>query len=83
MKFIVIFVIALCVFTITAYPLDQVEEQDEHQVTHIRVRRVTCDLLSAEAKGVKVNHAACAAHCLLKRKRGGYCNKRRICVCRN
>lgn len=44
--------------------------------------RVTCDLLSSEAGGVKLNDAACAGHCLLKGKKGGHCNGG-ICQCRN
>nr|WAB21908.1 defensin [Sphaeridium marginatum] len=46
----------------------------------IRVKRVTCDLLSF--KGFKLNHSACAAHCLALGKRGGYCNNKKVCVCR-
>ena len=51
---------------------------------HLRERRATCDLLSFEVPLFKLNHAACAAHCLTKwRKgyRGGRCEKG-ICVCR-
>nr|C0HJX7.1 RecName: Full=Defensin [Calliphora vicina] len=39
----------------------------------------TCDLLS----GTGANHSACAAHCLLRGNRGGYCNGKAVCVCRN
>ncbi|XP_073845400.1 phormicin-like [Musca autumnalis] len=46
---------------------------------HIRYKRATCDLLS----GMGVQHSACAAHCLLRGNRGGYCNGRGVCVCRN
>ncbi|XP_053689959.1 defensin-A-like [Sabethes cyaneus] len=46
---------------------------------HYRAKRATCDLLS----GFGVADSACAAHCILRRNRGGYCNKRRVCVCRN
>lgn len=46
---------------------------------HARYRRATCDLLS----GFGVNHSACAAHCLLRGNRGGSCNGRGVCVCRN
>jgi len=50
----------------------------------LRERRVTCDLLSFEAKGVKFNDAPCAAHCLTKWRdgyRGGHCVNG-VCVCR-
>ncbi|XP_061400765.1 phormicin-like [Musca vetustissima] len=46
---------------------------------HNRYKRATCDLLS----GLGVNHSACAAHCLLRGNRGGYCNGKGVCVCRN
>ncbi|XP_061400737.1 phormicin-like [Musca vetustissima] len=45
---------------------------------HGRYKRATCDLLS----GTGVNHSACAAHCLLRGNRGGYCNGKGVCVCR-
>ncbi|XP_012162173.1 phormicin-like [Ceratitis capitata] len=43
-----------------------------------RQKRATCDLLS----GFGVNHSACALHCLLRGKRGGYCDGRGVCNCR-
>ncbi|XP_055630943.1 defensin-A-like [Toxorhynchites rutilus septentrionalis] len=46
---------------------------------HHRQRRATCDLLS----GFGVNDSACAAHCILRGNRGGYCNGKKVCVCRN
>nr|XP_973575.3 PREDICTED: tenecin-1 [Tribolium castaneum] len=78
MKLIIIALIALfCVFETTAFPADG---------EHVRVKRFTCDVLSAEGgfRGVsiKLNHAACAAHCLYLKKRGGYCNDKAVCVCR-
>ncbi|CAG9769367.1 unnamed protein product [Ceutorhynchus assimilis] len=60
-----------------------VEEFDEQiHEGHIRVRRATCDLLSFEIKGIKINDSACAAHCITRGKRGGYCNDYKVCVCR-
>lgn len=49
---------------------------------YTRVKRFTCDVLSVEARGVALNHSACAAHCLVRGKSGGYCNDKRVCVCR-
>ncbi|KAM7345430.1 phormicin-like [Cochliomyia hominivorax] len=49
------------------------------KVEHGRYKRATCDLLSAAG----VSHTACAAHCLLLGHRGGYCNGKAICVCRD
>ncbi|CAH1108339.1 unnamed protein product [Psylliodes chrysocephalus] len=53
-----------------------------NQIEHHRVKRLTCDILSVEGKGFKLNDAACAAGCLLKLKRGGWCDERRVCNCR-
>ncbi|XP_017464798.1 PREDICTED: phormicin-like [Rhagoletis zephyria] len=44
-----------------------------------RDKRATCDLLS----GFGLKHTACAGHCLVRGNRGGYCNGRGVCVCRN
>lgn len=46
---------------------------------HSRHKRATCDLLSFAG----VNDSACAAHCLLLGKRGGYCSSKAVCICRN
>lgn len=56
---------------------------DEHEVKHVdnrlvRVRRVTCDLLSA---GNWVQDTACAANCIRLGNRGGHCSKG-VCRCR-
>lgn len=45
---------------------------------HVRIRRVTCDVLSA---GGWFNDSACAANCIRLKKRGGHCNDG-VCVCR-
>ncbi|RZF35307.1 hypothetical protein LSTR_LSTR003747 [Laodelphax striatellus] len=50
--------------------------------TGLRTKRATCDLLSFNSKWVTPNHAGCAAHCLLRGKKGGSC-KNTICYCRN
>nr|2E3G_A Chain A, defensin, mutant DEF-DAA [Anopheles gambiae] len=39
----------------------------------------TCDLASKW----NWNHTLCAAHCIARRYRGGYCNSKAVCVCRN
>lgn len=49
----------------------------EHQ-PHRRQKRATCDLLSA----LNINHTACAAHCIARGYRGGYCNNEAVCNCR-
>lgn len=93
MKTIVLFagiIFAFCLFhAINAAPasadvgelengqLPDFEEQPLSEL--IRQKRATCDLLS----GFGIKHSACAAHCLLRGNRGGYCNGRGICECRN
>ncbi|XP_011182229.1 sapecin-like [Zeugodacus cucurbitae] len=93
MKTIVLFAGLLCAFflfqAINAAPagadVGELEEAElpgleEQQLSEsIRQKRATCDLLS----GFGVKHSACAAHCLLRGKRGGYCNGRGVCECRN
>ncbi|XP_018799477.1 PREDICTED: sapecin-like [Bactrocera latifrons] len=92
MKTIVLFAAFICVFClfqgIKAAPADAtaLETVDaelavlkaDPAVELSRQKRATCDLLS----GTGVNHSACAAHCLLRGNRGGYCNSRAVCVCR-
>lgn len=51
-------------------------------VDHVIIKRATCDLLSFEIAGVKVNDAACAAHCLALKKKGGHCTDNGVCYCR-
>ncbi|XP_017087911.2 defensin [Drosophila bipectinata] len=46
---------------------------------HSRQKRATCDLLSKW----NWNHTACAAHCLARKYKGGYCNDKAVCVCRH
>ncbi|XP_053963329.1 defensin Lucifensin-like [Anastrepha ludens] len=94
MKVIVFFAGLICAFCLfrgtQAAPADlAVFEPDQVQLVLLkedplveeltRPKRATCDLLS----GFGVKHGACAAHCLLRGNRGGYCNGRGVCVCRN
>ncbi|KAF2880831.1 hypothetical protein ILUMI_25345 [Ignelater luminosus] len=78
---IVIFalVASFCVFIASAIPV--VKEDEFSQEPGLRQKRVSCDLLSASVKGVKLNHSACAAHCLVQRYKGGYCQNG-VCHCR-
>ncbi|KAH8402151.1 hypothetical protein KR009_010160 [Drosophila setifemur] len=94
MKFIVFLALALAVFCVIQaqpvpeeplqeavedHPLEQPEISVQEVVEHSRQKRATCDLLSKW----NWNHTACAAHCLTKRFKGGYCNDKAVCVCRN
>ncbi|XP_036331262.1 sapecin-like [Rhagoletis pomonella] len=95
MKTIVLFAGLICAFCLfhatnaapaetTALELepefDQLAVLNEESVSELsRQKRATCDLLS----GTGANHSACAAHCILRGNRGGYCNGRAVCVCRN
>ncbi|XP_056641804.1 tenecin-1 isoform X1 [Diorhabda sublineata] len=90
-----IFLFTLIVCSICV-PIDSVDEPDvlpeeperenKHQVSvddsHLRVKRFTCDVLSFEAVGVKLNDAACALHCVKIGKRGGWCDGHKVCNCR-
>lgn len=55
------------------------EESYQAAAENLRLKRATCDLLS----GLGVNDSACAAHCIARGNRGGYCNAKKVCVCRN
>uniref|UniRef100_A0A1L8EI17 Putative defensin-1 n=1 Tax=Haematobia irritans TaxID=7368 RepID=A0A1L8EI17_HAEIR len=82
----VIFALVACLAVSSATPAAQDEQFVDGALAlkhlepevHGRYKRATCDLLS----GTGVNHSACAAHCLLRGNRGGYCNSKAVCVCR-
>ncbi|XP_052890866.1 defensin [Anopheles moucheti] len=60
--------------------LDELPEETHHAaVENLRAKRATCDL----ASGFGVGSSLCAAHCIARRYRGGYCNSKAVCVCRN
>ncbi|RLU19863.1 hypothetical protein DMN91_008422 [Ooceraea biroi] len=61
---------------------DPTYDETASDLTPIRQRRVTCDLLSWQSKWLSINHSACAAKCLAQRRRGGRCRDG-ICICRN
>lgn len=44
----------------------------------IRAKRATCDLLS----GFGFADSACAAHCIGRGFKGGWCDNRKVCRCR-
>ncbi|KAK9729319.1 Arthropod defensin [Popillia japonica] len=75
--FLITLVVAMCMEHILAAPAPE-----EYKGSIIRQKRVTCDLLSFEAKGVAANHSICAAHCLVIGRKGGSCQNG-VCVCRN
>ncbi|XP_077277598.1 defensin-like [Temnothorax americanus] len=57
------------------WPIYRAESVEKHH----RERRIACDLLD----GTGVGHAGCAAHCLGKGYRRGWCNDKGVCNCRN
>lgn len=68
--------------TLFSLAREVVVSPDEADVgPQIRQKRATCDLLSFEIAGIKVNDSACAANCLRLGKRGGKC-KSGVCHCR-
>uniref|UniRef100_A0A2M4C477 Putative defensin n=1 Tax=Anopheles marajoara TaxID=58244 RepID=A0A2M4C477_9DIPT len=59
---------------------DELPEETHHAaLENYRAKRATCDL----ASGFGVGSSLCAAHCIARRYRGGYCNAKAVCVCRN
>ncbi|XP_050453530.1 defensin-2-like [Cataglyphis hispanica] len=97
MKFLAIFIIfAVLVYVSTdtlpavydgpTYELTTIDDPAYDEMTSnlspIRHRRITCDLLSWQSKWLTINHSACAAKCLAQRRRGGRCRDG-ICICRN
>ncbi|XP_016998064.2 defensin-like [Drosophila takahashii] len=91
MKFVVFLAISLALVacSVQAQPVPEEDQnpadhplvnQDVHEeMQHSRQKRATCDLLSKW----NWNHTACAAHCIAKRFKGGYCSDKAVCVCRN
>nr|O96049.1 RecName: Full=Defensin; Flags: Precursor [Oryctes rhinoceros]BAA36401.1 Oryctes rhinoceros defensin [Oryctes rhinoceros] len=76
-RFIVFaFIVAMCIAHSLAAPAPEALE-----ASVIRQKRLTCDLLSFEAKGFAANHSLCAAHCLAIGRKGGACQNG-VCVCR-
>nr|UEM41752.1 defensin [Anopheles darlingi]UEM41755.1 defensin [Anopheles darlingi] len=59
---------------------DELPEETHHAaLENYRAKRATCDL----ASGFGVGSSLCAAHCIARSYRGGYCNSKAVCVCRN
>ncbi|XP_065092809.1 defensin-A-like [Ochlerotatus camptorhynchus] len=54
------------------------EESYQAAGANLRLKRATCDLLS----GFGVQDSACAAHCIARGNRGGYCSSKKVCICR-
>ncbi|XP_017066640.1 defensin [Drosophila eugracilis] len=92
MKFFAFLAIALALVAcmVQAQPVSDVEtypaenpllikDPQQEVVEHSRQKRATCDLLSKW----NWNHTACAGHCIAKGFKGGYCNDKAVCVCRN
>ncbi|KAF7266950.1 hypothetical protein GWI33_019784 [Rhynchophorus ferrugineus] len=81
-KFAFFGLLAVLVLSVHSAPVSEFEEELIQVSEHGRVKRATCDLLSFEAFGIKLNDSACAAHCLQLGRRGGHCNDEKVCVCR-
>ncbi|KAL7016797.1 hypothetical protein ACKWTF_010139 [Chironomus riparius] len=71
MRTTVIIIVFLAFFAL-AFANPIVIEGDE---ANDRAARVTCDIFGSDA--------ACAIHCILKGFRGGWCDSRKVCNCRN
>ncbi|PSN30605.1 Phormicin [Blattella germanica] len=65
-----IFALAFVVCLVAAAVAMPAPEEPEQ---HLRVRRASCQVLGV---------VGCSANCFrLGRKKGGYCNKNKICIC--
>ncbi|CAG9809815.1 unnamed protein product [Chironomus riparius] len=58
-----------------ANPIDQFDTVVEGDEANDRAARVTCDIF--------MSNPLCAIHCIAKGYKGGYCNNKLICICRN
>ncbi|XP_029167825.1 defensin-2-like [Nylanderia fulva] len=68
-------------YELTAIDDPGYDEPTSNNLSPIRHRRITCDLLSWQSKWPTVDHR-CAVKCLSQRRQGGRCQDG-ICVCRN
>ncbi|KAL7016798.1 hypothetical protein ACKWTF_010139 [Chironomus riparius] len=76
MRTTVIIIVFLAFFALAfANPIDQFDTVIEGDEANDRAARVTCDIFGSDA--------ACAIHCILKGFRGGWCDSRKVCNCRN
>ena len=71
-----------------AYPEPITESQQDAAVAEgisilssHRFKRATCDIAPGIFQGI--GSAACAAHCLTKGFKGGWCDSRSVCNCRH
>ncbi|KAG5868044.1 hypothetical protein JTB14_029585 [Gonioctena quinquepunctata] len=76
------FIFAVLLATYSCSPIPDEDTLVQSRQVNIRVKRFTCDVLSIEAGSVKLNHAACALHCVYLHKSGGWCDDHRVCNCR-
>ena len=73
------------VFLLFGCAVDGVDSDDamtrDGEVERVGVAEeaLTCDLLS----GLGVDNSACAAHCIFRNHKGGYCDDRGVCNCRD
>ncbi|CAO1354774.1 unnamed protein product [Diamesa serratosioi] len=68
---VLLLVVVLSIVLISGNPIDDQERSIEE---HSRFKRATCDLFQ--------NERLCAANCLLRGRSGGYCNAKKVCICR-
>ncbi|CAO1308170.1 unnamed protein product [Diamesa hyperborea] len=69
----VLLFVLLTVVLISGSPIDDSDDESSSLELHPRFRRATCDLFKSEP--------LCKAHCLLKKKLHGHCNRKGVCVC--
>ncbi|KAJ9584035.1 hypothetical protein L9F63_021612 [Diploptera punctata] len=68
---IIVLLLAVCALVMGA-PLEE----------YSREKRVACDIIGKIKVGpVQLNDSACAAGCIIRGKKGGYCTKKLVCKC--
>ena len=48
---------------------------------HVRHKRLTCQLGTVQIMGNAAGNFGCYLHCVARRRKGGYCNAKSICIC--
>ena len=69
-----LFVLVLSVVLISGSPISNFADEDTNLEQYTRILTTTCDLHPIDS--------ACAAHCWLRGKTVGYCNAKKVCVCK-
>ncbi len=81
MLFRALFVFLVVIMINMAYTIPMADDDSGEEL--FPAPRVTCDVLSFSFGGFNAGSSACALNCIGKGKKGGSCNSKKVCVCRN